>query len=74
MSRRAAFVFSSGLLVLAVACSAAPVATSVVAKRTPRPPTELAPTTSASLGAGVGFCGTWASCRDWLLDEMKGES
>ena len=49
MSRRAAFVFSSGLLVLAVACSAAPVATSVVAKRTPRPP--LAPTAAASLAA-----------------------
>ena len=53
MSRRTAFVFSSGLLVLLVACSAAPVATSVVAKRTPRQPTALAPTTSASLGAGA---------------------
>ena len=51
MSRRAAFVFSSGLLVLAVACSAAPVATSVVAKRTPRPPPAPAPTAAPSLAA-----------------------
>ena len=47
MSCRAAFVFSSGLLVVAVACSAAPDATSVVAKRTPRQPP--APTAAASL-------------------------
>ena len=49
MSRRAAFVFSSGLLLVAVACSAAPDATSVVAKRTPRQPPAPAPTAAPSL-------------------------
>ncbi len=48
MSYWASIGLSGGLLALAVACSAAPVATSVAVKRTPRPPTAQATTAATT--------------------------
>ena len=57
VTRWAALGLSGGLLVVAVACRAAPVATSVAVKRTPRPPT-VAATTAVIAAANAESAGT----------------